>query len=112
MTITTADMKFKFKFRDDIDFPASMTLLIGQFEVRGFTVRKSKYPNGSVRHTLYPPSKNVGGAKWLHIFYVPNKEDWAKIERAALDAFYAEFDDHLMHEMNTQTNNQIDDIEF
>lgn len=106
-------MEFKFKFRDDVDFPASMTLVLGKYEIRGFAIRKSKFPNEKIRHALYPPAKNLGGAKWLHLFYVPDKAEWSKLEKAVLEKFYPEQDEYLMKQIAEETSPiTLEEIEF
>ena len=98
MKINIAQLEFKFKFRDDIDFPASMTLLIGQFEVRGFTIRKSKFQNNDKRHALFPPAKNMGGKKWLHLFHSPDKKEWDELQDAAIKQFNEEHENYLLQQ--------------
>jgi len=102
------EIKFKFKFRDEIDFPATITLILGVFEIRGFCIRKSKYPKGNIRHALYPPSRNVGGYKWMHIFFCSDKKIWAKIEDKALEEFYHQQDKYLLSETESDSKIKID----
>ncbi len=110
MKINVDDLVFKFKFRDDGDFPAQVTVTIGQFEVRGFAIRKTNFPTGTKRHALYPPAKSMGGGKWLHIVRAPEKGDWQKFEDIVLEQFDKEYTDYLMTKLNSGGN--PDNINF
>ncbi len=104
MKINTHEISFRFKFRDDINFPATMTVVIGQFEIRGFTVRKSKFEDANQLYAVFPPSKNVGGPKWLHLFYTPDKKEWVLFEKVALEKFKKEQDRHLLDQVEEETS--------
>ena len=108
MKINIHDIAYKFKFREDIEFPATMTLIVGQFEVRGFTVRKSKYTDSNQLHAIFPPSKNVGGSKWLHLFYTPDKKEWVLLEKAALQKFNKQHEKYLLDQIQEETS--LEDI--
>lgn len=98
MKINIDDLKFKFKFREGGDsetFPATMVLAIGQFEIRGFSVRKTAFkenPNGFV---LFPPANRSSGGKYIKIFFTDIKEDWHKLENKVLERFEKEHTTHL-----------------
>ena len=84
MKINIENLEFKFKFRDNEDLPATMTLIIGQFEVRGFRVRKSKFSDSEQRFVLFPPAVSAGNNKWIKIFFCYDKESWKKLETVVL----------------------------
>lgn len=98
MTINIDDLKFKFKFKDDPEMPATMVLIIGQFEVRGFTVRKSKFEENKKRYVLYPPSNRSSSGKWIKIFWTELKEEWELLEKGALKQFEEEQTDKCLRE--------------
>lgn len=97
MKIDIKDLKIKFKFRDDPEFPANVTLTIGQFEVRGFSIRKSQFEENSKRFVMYPPASR-GGKGWIKICFVYDKEDWKEFEDWVLKKFEEEHTEYLFGE--------------
>ncbi|NMC51527.1 hypothetical protein GYA54_02225 [Candidatus Kuenenbacteria bacterium] len=87
MKINIDELEFNFKFKNDDNMPATMTLVIGQFEVRGFKVVATHYESNKNKFKLYPPSKSMGNDKWFHLFFTPDKNEWGKIEQRALEKF-------------------------
>ncbi|MDD2758316.1 MAG: hypothetical protein PHD72_03010 [Patescibacteria group bacterium] len=65
------------------DVVANVSLVIGKFIVRGFSIRKSKFSDGLY---LSPPHKKLRGGGWAKLFWT-DKESWKKIERSALGAY-------------------------
>jgi hypothetical protein len=110
MRIKIEDLEFKFKFRDDEDFPATMTLFIGQFEVRGFTIRKTKFSDNSNNFALFPPANRSGHGKWVKIFFTEIKNDWKELEDRVLQQFNEEHTDYLIKNNNDEID--VNNISF
>ncbi len=110
MNVNKDQLQFKFKFQDNDDFPAGLTLVIGQFEIRGFTIRKTKFSSNVKRYALFPPAKGLGGGKWLHLFRAPDKKDWQELEDIVLEQFDKEHSDYLMTNLKIKTS--PDEIKF
>lgn len=110
MKINKDQLRFKFKFQDKDDFPASMTLSVGQFEIRGFTIRKTQFSTNVKRYVLFPPAKGLGGGKWLHLFRAPDKKDWQELEDIVLEQFDKEHADYLI--ANLKIESSPDSIKF
>ena len=99
MKINIDDLKYEFKFREREDsdaFPATMILRIGQFEVKGFSVRKTGFEENEKGFFLSPPSNRIGGGKWIKLFFTEIKEDWGKLEANALKQFNKEHQEYLI----------------
>ena len=116
MKIDINDLEFIFKFRDDDEMPAIMTLIIGQFQIRGFPVRKSKFANDSKRFALFPPSNRTGKGGWVKIFFTEIKKDWYLLEQRALTQFDIEHSDYLTNKSiglnNDDKEIKAEDIDF
>ena len=97
MRIDVNELEFKFKFRDEQDFPATTVLTIGQFEVRGFSVRKTQYKDNAKNFVLFPPASKAGKG-WLKIFFTDDKNNWKLLEEKALKQFDREHTDYLVKE--------------
>jgi hypothetical protein len=94
MKINISDLDFKIKLTDKDEMPAIVTFVVGQFEIRGFTIRRTKFKESIKRFVLYPPANRVGINKWIKIFWTEDKEEWAKIEDTVLEKFNTEFDEN------------------
>ncbi|MBN1325870.1 hypothetical protein JW977_02735 [Candidatus Falkowbacteria bacterium] len=95
MTIDLNALKFKFKFTDNPEMPATMILIIGQFEIRGFTIRKSIFENKEP-FVAYPPANRSGGGKWIKIFWTDDKELWNSFCKLVLEKFNTEHTEYLI----------------
>ena len=93
MKLDINEFTFQFKFKDDPQMPAVLTLLIGQFQIRGFRIMKSKFADASKTHYLTPPANRLGNGKFIKLFWA-DKEDWALLEKRALE----QFDEELMNQ--------------
>lgn len=113
MTIDLNALKLKFKFTDNPEMPATMILTIGQFQVRGFTVRKSKYEENNEPFVLFPPANRSAGGKWIKIFWTDDKDLWKSFCKIALDKFSIEHTEYLINQ-SVGNNNiiPVKDIEF
>lgn len=98
MRINIEDLKFKFKFKDDPEMPATMILIIGQFEVKGFRVFKTKFAENTSRYYIKPPANRTGSGKWVDIFWVNVPKDWKLLEKLALEQFEREQEEKLLGE--------------
>lgn len=96
MKIDITTLEYQFKFRDDNDFPATMILKIGQFEIKGFRIMASQYQDSAKRFFLKPPSNRVQNGKWLNIVWMDSKDDWSEFEKFALKKFDDEHTENLM----------------
>lgn len=101
MMIDINDLKFKFRFRDDPEFLATMTLVIGPFEIKSFRVFKSQFEENVKRYFIKPPANRGKGGKWIDIFWTNSKDDWALLEEKALEQFAKEQDDYLLGKFKT-----------
>lgn len=99
MKIDPSEITFKFRFREDENFPATMVLNIGEIEIRGFSVRKSQFKENSCPFVIFPPASKAGKG-WLKIFYTANKSLWSEIQNAALAQFDKEHSTHLFKEIS------------
>ncbi len=102
MKISIDDLKFKFKFKENDNMPAIMTLIIGQFEVRGFKVLKTQFEENRQKFVIYPPSKSLDHNKWLQLFWTEDKEDWNLLCKKALEQFDKEHTDWLLEQTEKQ----------
>lgn len=93
MIINIDELQFKFKFRNDPEFPATMTLVVGQFQVRGFRIMRTKYEDNKKQYYLKPPSNRTGRGAWIQLFWTDSKDDWKLLEDKALEAFDKEYDE-------------------
>ncbi|MFA6532994.1 MAG: hypothetical protein WCT22_03280 [Patescibacteria group bacterium] len=107
MRINIDDLKFKFKFKDDPEMPATMVLIVGQFEIRGFTVRKSKFDENAKRYVLYPPANRSASGKWIKIFWTELKEEWELLEKRALKQFEEEQTDKYLRELGSPKEEEL-----
>lgn len=105
MKINIDDLEFKFKFRDDLEMPATMILIIGQFKVKGFTIRKSKFEENNKRFVLFTPSNRSANGKWIKIFWTDVKDDWKLLEKKVLEEFDKQHSEYLL---NKDILNQIE----
>ena len=71
---------------------------------------RSKYPTSANKHAFFPPAKNVGGVKWLHLFYTPDKKDWKELEKHMLEKFNTAHEKHLMEQAGN--GSVLDDIDL
>lgn len=98
MKINIDNLEFEFKLRGDKKdfdlFPATMILTIGQFKVKGFSVRKTKFEENVNRFVIHPPA-NRAGAIWIKLFWA-DKEDWELLSKRALKQFDQEHTDYLI----------------
>lgn len=99
MDINVNELKFEFKFRDDEMAPALMTLFIGQFKIKGFVVRKTKFNDNNKRFWLSPPII-YSGQRSIKTFWTENKKDWILLEKRALEQFDQEQTNELIKEVN------------
>ena len=97
MRININELQFKFKFRDDPEMPATMVLVVGQFEIRGFRVLKSKFEENATRYYIKPPS-NKTSRGWVDIFWVNAPKDWSLLEKLVLEQFSKEQEEKLLKE--------------
>ena len=93
MKIDINEIRFQFKLKDNPQMPAVVTLFIGQFQIRGFRIMKSKFDDSSKRHYLTPPANRLGNGGFIKLFWA-DKEDWALLEKRALE----QFDEELMNQ--------------
>lgn len=114
MFINVNDLKFEFKFRDQADmdkFPATMTLIIGQFKIKGFSIRKTIYEENKNNFVLFPPSNPAGGGKYIKLFWTKPKENWKELEEKALEQFKKEHEEFLLNSSANQLND-LSNIKF
>jgi hypothetical protein len=110
MKIKVNELEYEFKFMENNDeMPAIMTLIIGQFKVKGFRVMKTKFEDNDKRFVLYPPANRTGGGKWIKIFWTDVKEDWSLLEKEALEQFDKEHTEYLL---NNSVSDNLDNIKF
>jgi hypothetical protein len=102
MNVNLDELQFEFKFRDEEKFPAQMTLIIGQFKIKGFSVRKSNYEDSDVKFVLYPPASPAGHNKWIKLFWTSSKPDWKMLEEKAIKQFNNEHEEYLLSNVNTK----------
>jgi len=114
MNINVDELQFEFKFRDDENFPAQMTLIIGQFKVKGFTVRKTSFEISDKSFVLFPPSSPSGRGKWIKLFWTDDKPDWELLEKKALQSFHNKHTDFVIQGAITKSDKNInpDEIKF
>jgi len=98
MTIDLKALKFKFKFTDNPEMPATMTLTIGQFEIRGFTIRKSKFEENKEPFVLFPPANRSWKGSWIKIFWTDDKEIWKLFCKEVLEKFNLEHTEYLLNQ--------------
>lgn len=106
MNINIDDLKFKFKFRDDPEMPATMTLTVGQFEIRGFRVLKTKFDENTNRYYMKPPANKAGSGKWVDLVWVNAPKDWRLLEKLALAQFDREQTDKLLGKLGEYDNRE------
>lgn len=84
----------EFRFQDKSGSPdtlATMTLMIGQFQVRGFRIMRTQYPENGEDLVLFPPSnRSKGGRSWVKVFWTDDKESWSRLQEIALAEFRQE----------------------
>lgn len=114
MKINIEDIEFQFRFHDNEQMPATMTLLIGQFAIRGFKIMKSKFTENKYPFTLFPPSSRTGSGSWIDIFWTDIKNDWEFLKRKALEQFSREHAKYLLEkdELELKKEGNVDDIKF
>ncbi len=116
MKLNIDELEYKFKFHENEQMPATMTLFMGQFQIRGFRIMKSQYTDNSKRFVLFPPANRTGRGKWIKIFFTEIKDDWALLEQRALAQFDIEHTDYLIgKEINRSNDNKeikAEDIDF
>lgn len=100
MKIDQYNLKYEFKFRDETDFPATMTLIIEEFmEIRNFTIRKSDYRNNELKFFLTPPSIRLKSNKYLSIFRLTEKNEWNRFQIKVIKEFEKQYDTHLFESL-------------
>ncbi|PLX26815.1 hypothetical protein C0583_05985 [Candidatus Parcubacteria bacterium] len=114
MKISIEDVNFKFTYRDDEKLPAIGTMLVAQFEINGFTIRKSKFETNTQQFVLYPPSVPYGDKKWKKIFFTEDKIFWDELTKKALNQFSEEYDNYLIGKSirDNDTEIEVDKINF
>jgi len=80
MKIKIEEIKVKIKIIEEKEMKAIITLDFGDFVVRGFRVRISEYEDARGDKLWLMPPSYKGGVKWHPIFFMPDKELWAKLE--------------------------------
>lgn len=98
MTIDLNNLQLKFKFTDNDEMPATMTLLLGQYEVRGFSIRKSKFEENKEPFVVYPPANRSKKGGWIKIFWTDNIELWKSFSKAVLVKFNSEHTEYLLNQ--------------
>jgi hypothetical protein len=83
MKISPQDIKATFYPVGKGDLVASLSIQIGQYKIRGFTIRKSKFDD---KYFISPPHRKLSGGKWAKLFWA-NKEDWEELEKLILEKF-------------------------
>lgn len=86
MKIDMQNIELAFYPVDRDDLVANLSVQIGQFKVRGFTIRKSKFGD---KFFVSPPHRKLNGGRWVKLFWA-NKEDWGELEKFILDKFLEE----------------------
>lgn len=110
MKIDPKEISLKFKFHDKENMPATVTISIGQFDVRGFRVMRTKFEENKGRFVLYPPAIRGGGGRFMDIVRVADKEDWKQFEQFVLHRFDEEYSTHLMNAFEGE--DKLKDVEF
>ena len=105
--IPYSELQFKFKFTEKDEMPAAMILIIGQFEIRGFAIRMSKFKENSENFFLTVPKRSMGHNNWVAVFFTKPKEEWKKFEKAVLRQFHKEHDEFLEKELNERTKDLV-----
>lgn len=96
MKIDPSELTLKFKFHDKENMPATVTISIAQFEVRGFRVMRTKFDDNASRFVLYPPAIRGGAGRFMDIVRVADKEEWKRFEEFVLSKFDEEHTKHLL----------------
>lgn len=87
MKIKIGEIKVKIKIIEEEKLKAIIGLDFGDFVIKGFRIRQSEFENSrGDKLWLTPPAYN-GGGFYHPIFFVPDKELWAKLE----DKIYSEY---------------------
>ncbi len=90
--------------------PATMTLIIGQFQIKGFRVMKTKFADNAERFFIKPPANRLKTGKWIDLFWTDSKDDWKLLEKKALKQFDEEQSAFLMEKQFKQENKETGSI--
>jgi len=99
MKIKIDEIDLKFKILDDKKTKAIITLDFGDFVVKGFRISESNFENKEGdKLWLTPPSYN-GGGHWHPIFFMPDKDQWQKIEKRIFEEYEIKRTEHYRKKM-------------
>lgn len=73
-------------FKKNKDVPATVSLSFGPYQIRGFSIRKTKFDDNENDYYLCPPTRWVRGGNYFKLFWA-DKEEWEKLEKRVLEEF-------------------------
>jgi DNA-binding cell septation regulator SpoVG len=99
MKIDIQKIEVKFQFKNNENLMAQVTMTLGQFELRGFRIMKTKFKDNKSRFVLFPPAVPCGGGKFMHIVRIVDKKYWEELQDFVLAKFDQEHTEFLMASM-------------
>lgn len=77
MYIDVNNIDFDIKFTGKDEMPGTVKIKIGQLELSGFSLRRSKFDSG-LPLVLFPPTAKTRSGNYMKLFFAPT-EDWKRM---------------------------------
>lgn len=91
MILDLEKIQIKVKVIEEKKLKAIISLDFGDYVVKGFRITDSVYANEQGEMLwLMPPSYRDGGGRYHPIFFMPDKEDWKRLEKRIFDEYHAQ----------------------
>lgn len=94
MKLKIDEIIVKVKIVDEGKLKAIISLEFGDFLVKGFRIRSSEFTDTRGDKLWLMPPSYQGGFKWHPIFFVPDKELWAKLENKIMSEYKNKSQEH------------------
>lgn len=104
MKIKIGEIQIKIRIVEEEKLKAIVGLDFGDFIIRGFRIQKSDYENArGEKLWLTPPAYN-GGGHWHPLFFMPDKELWAKLEDKILSEYQKKEKEHYAKKLGIKAD--------